>query len=107
MRAHVRNPESELRTQISFIDISRAYLCAETNPEDTTYVELPKEDPDHGRMCGRLLKHMNGTRKAAEGWHCEYAGRLTQELGFEAGAALACVFFNRENNLRCSVHGVT
>ena len=102
---HVRDPHSEHRTQISFIDISRAYFCAETDPNDPTYVELPKEDPDHGRMVGLLLKHMYGTRKAADGWHCEYAGRLTQELGFEAGDASACVFYHRQRGLRCSVHG--
>ena len=64
---HVRDPHSEHRIQISFIDISRAYFCAETDPNDPTYVELPKEDPDHGRMVGLLLKHMYGTRKAADG----------------------------------------
>ena len=42
---HVRDPHSEHRTQISFIEISRAYFCAETDPNDPTYVELPKEDP--------------------------------------------------------------
>ena len=77
---HDRNPRSQHRTQLSFIDISRAYFCAATDPEDPTYVELPMEDPEHGVMVGRLLKHMYGTRKAADGWHSEYAGRLVQEL---------------------------
>jgi len=31
---HVRDPKSELRTQVSFIDISRAYFCAATDPSD-------------------------------------------------------------------------
>ena len=56
-------------------------------------------------MVGLLLKHMYGTRKAADGWHSEYAGRLVQDLGFEVGDASACVFFHRQRNLRCSVHG--
>ena len=42
---HVRDFVSERRTQISFIDIKRAYLCAKTDPNDSTYVELPKEHP--------------------------------------------------------------
>ena len=96
MCEHVRDPESEHRTQISFIDISRAYFCAVTDPEDPTYVELPKENQDHGKMAGLLLKHMYGTRRAAAGWHCEYAGRLTQNLGFEAGDASAYVFYNQK-----------
>ena len=66
---HVREHNSQHRTQLSFIDISRAYFCAATDPDDPTYVELPMEDPEHGIMVGRLLKHMYGTRKAADGWH--------------------------------------
>ena len=100
-----RDPASPDRIQVSFIDISRAYFCAETDPNDPTYVELPPEDPDHGTMVGRLLKHMYGTRKAADGWHCEYAGRLVNDLGFTVGDASACVFFHAERELRCSVHG--
>ena len=88
---HDRNPRSQHRTQLSFIDISRAYFCAATDPEDPTHVELPMGDPEHGVMVGRLLKHMYGTRKAADGWHSEYAGRLVQELQFEVGDASACV----------------
>ena len=100
-----RDPCSADRVQVSFIDISRAYFCAETDPDDPTYVELPQEDPDHGAMVGKLLKHMYGTRKAADGWHCEYAGRLVSDLGFTVGDASACVFYHKERELRCSVHG--
>ena len=52
-------------------------------------------------MVGKLLKHMYGTRKAADGWHSEYAGRLVQDLGFEVGDASACVSFQKEKGLRC------
>ena len=42
---HNRREDSEDRSQISFIDIARAYFCAKTDPERPTYVELPlKED---------------------------------------------------------------
>ena len=64
---HVRDPNSDSRTQVSFIDISRAYFCAATDPSDPTYVELPYEDPDRGVKVGLLLKHMYGTRNAADG----------------------------------------
>ena len=100
-----REPSSPDRIQVSFIDISRAYFCAETDPDNPTYVELPPEDPDHGVLVGKLKKHMYGTRKAADGWHCEYADRLVSDLGFAVGDASACVFFNAERELRCSVHG--
>ena len=75
-KKRVRTATSDERTQISFIDISRAYFCASTDPNDPSYVELPAEDPDHETQCGLLFKHMHGTRKAADGWRCECAGRL-------------------------------
>ena len=34
---HIRDPESEMRTQVQFIDIARAYFCAKTDPADPTY----------------------------------------------------------------------
>jgi hypothetical protein len=78
--AHVRDPLSERRTQVSFIDIKRAYLCAKADPEDPTYVEVPKEHPWHkdGGSCALLLKHMYGTRKAGDGWRVEISTTLTQ-----------------------------
>ncbi len=104
-KPHVRDPKSEHRTQVSFIDISRAYFCAATDPDDPAYVELPAEDKDHGVLVGLLKKHMYGTRRAADGWHCEYAGRLVNDLGFSVGDASACVFHHKARDLRCSVHG--
>ena len=58
MREDIRYPENEVRIQISFIDIDRAYFCAETNLEVVTCVKVPMKDPDHGRMCCLLLKHI-------------------------------------------------
>ena len=64
-----RDPNLEQRCQVSFVDISRAYFTAPTDPDDPTYVQLPREDPDSGKdLCGLLLRHMYGTQKAAEGW---------------------------------------
>ena len=70
---HDRRPKSEGRTQISVIDIARAYFNAVKDPEqEATYVELPHEDPGRAAgMCGLLRVHMYGTRAAAEGWHGE------------------------------------
>ena len=71
--ARCRDPKSEERCQISFVDISRAYFNAPTNPDEPTYVQLLREDEDYGKdLCGLLLRHMYGTQKAAEGWQCEY-----------------------------------
>ena len=102
---HVRDPSSEDRTQLSFIDVARAYFCAATDPNDPTYVELPDEHPGKAQgLCGKLLKHMYGTRKAADGWHCEYSGAL-MDMGFEVGDASACVFVHKPKRLHCSVYG--
>lgn len=105
-RPHDRRPASEGRTQISFIDVSRAYFNAKRDPDvDPVYVELPHEDPDNARdKVGRLLVHLCCTRAAADGWHCEYSSSLG-EMGFEEGDASACIFRRSSGEIVCSVHG--
>ena len=69
---HVRDPESNHRTQLSAIDISRAYFNASTDGSDPTFVMLTPEHPGSQRdMFGLLKKHMYGTRAAADGWQQE------------------------------------
>ena len=81
---HIRDPTSEKITQVSCIDIKRAYLCAKTDPQDPTYVALPKEHPwpNDPEACVLLMRHMYGTTKAGDGWHDEISGTLTEGLGF-------------------------
>ena len=86
---HIRDGSSERRTQISAVDISRAYFNASTDEDNPTYVMLPKEDPEHGEKCGLLRKHMYGTRAAADGWQQEYSGFL-RSIGFTQGVACPC-----------------
>ena len=103
---HVRDPKSERRTQISAIDISRAYFNASMEDgAEPTYVMLPPEHPDHalGR-CGLLLKHMYGTRAAADGWQQEYSGYM-RSIGFVQGEASPCIFTHPSRGIACSVHG--
>jgi hypothetical protein len=66
------NPYDKNRTQISTMDICRAYFNAIKDANDSTFVDLPPEDPDSGRLVAKLLKHMYGTRAAADGWQEEY-----------------------------------
>ena len=103
---HIRDGKSENRTQISVIDISRAYFNAKKDENaNPTYVELPEEDPDRKRgMVGLLRVHMYGTRAAADGWHGEYSSAL-ESMGFARGDASACVFRHVERRLVTSVHG--
>ena len=75
------DPESEERTQVLLIDISRAYFNAKTNDDEPVYVQFPPEVEAPAGMCGLLRRHMYGTRRAAEGWQDECSGRL-RESGF-------------------------
>ena len=98
------DPMSEKRTQISNIDIARAYFNAKTDGEAPTYVELPAEEEGHGECVGLLKRHMYGTRRAADGWQQEYSTTLV-ELGFSQGLSSACVFIHPERHLATEVHG--
>ena len=97
--------KSEKRTQISLIDISRAYFNAKLDPGVETYVQLPEEDADCGSMCAKLVRHMYGTRAAADGWQEEYSTFLVESLKFEQGVSSPCVFRHPTRNLVMSVHG--
>ena len=99
------NPASATRTQLSFIDVSRAYFNAAISEHDApTYVALPAEEENSQDMCARLLRHMYGTRMAADGWQEEYSSMLVK-LGFTQGTACPTAFFHRTRGIQCSVHG--
>ena len=103
---HIRDGDSENRTQIMVVDISRAYFNAKkAEDENPTYVDLPAEDPHRAKGdCGLLRVHMYGTRAAADGWHSEYSNTLV-DLGFQRGSASACVFRHPAKRMVASVHG--
>ena len=90
--------------QISLIDISRAYFNAHMNPDNPTYVEFPPEANAAPGTCAKLLRHMYGTRRAAEGWQEEYSCSL-REMGFVQGRASPCIFHHPAKGLVTSVHG--
>ena len=101
-----RDPSSKERTQVSFVDISRAYFNAPTDPDEPTYVALPPEDPDHDKgLCGLLMRHMYGTQKAAEGWQSEYSRALVEDMGFKQGIACPCIFSHADRDIVVTVHG--
>ena len=91
--------------QISVVDIKRAYVNAQIDPnEPEAYVQLPPEDPDHDSMCGLLLRHMYGARAAADGWQEEYSTSMVK-LGFTQGDASPNVFRHYDRHITTSVHG--
>lgn len=88
------DPESTDRTQISLIDVRRAYFKAVIDKRDKpTFMDLPSEDPDHAEQCGQLLRHMYGTRGAADGWQEEYSTMLVRH-GFKQGKACPNLFYH-------------
>jgi hypothetical protein len=100
----IRIPDHPNRTQVSMVDISRAYFNAKKDPNDLTYVALPEEEADHSSMCGLLARHMYGTRGAADGWQEEYSTTLVS-MGFTQGMSSSCVFLHKEREMLCTVHG--
>ena len=96
---------SPQRAQISLVDIKRAYFNAQVDPSDPpTFVQLPPEDADHATMVAQLLRHMYGTRMAADGWQEEYSTTLVA-LGFTQGDACPNLFRHAEKGIVASVHG--
>ena len=85
--------------------MKRAYFNAKIEESDApTFVCLPAEDPEHENMCGRLLRHMCGTRGAADGWQEEYSTMLLS-LGFQQGVSCPNVFHYAGRQIHTSVHG--
>ena len=88
------DPKSPSRTQVSLIDVKRAYFNAVIDKRDKPpFVDLPAEDRDHGSMCGQLFRHMYGTRGAADGWQEECSTMLVR-LGFRQGNACPNLCFH-------------
>ena len=100
-----RDPHSEERTQISILDISRAYFNAKLDENATTYVQLPQEDADCQDMCAKLVRHMYGTRAAADGWQEEYSSFLVETLKFTQGISSPCIFRHSQRQIILTVHG--
>ena len=99
------DPKSHRRMQLSFVDVKRAYFNAIVDRDAAPcFVELPPEDPDRATHCGELLRHMYGTRSAADGWQEEYSTLLVR-LGFVQGLSSTNVFFHEQRQIAASVHG--
>ena len=67
-------------------------------PGRPVFVDLPSEDPDHKDMCAQLLRHMYGTRGAADGWQVEYSCTPIG-FGFLQGESCPNVFCHPEKDV--------
>ncbi len=63
---------------------------------------MPKEDYEEG-ICGKLVKSMYGTWDAAQNWEAEYSQSI-MDVGFRAGRATPCIFYNEDMNIRAVAH---
>ena len=98
------NLKSDRRMQISHFDIVRAYFDAKLDGETKKYFQLPPKDPDASQMCAELLRHMSGTRVAADGWQETYSSTLVK-LGFTQSRGFSFVFRHPTRMVVISVQG--
>ena len=97
------DPNSPNRPQVSLVDVKGAYFNGAIDRRDKpTFVDLPAEEPDHGSLCGQLLRHMYGTRGAADGWQEECSTMLVR-LGFRQGNDCLNLFFHQTLGVAFSV----
>ena len=95
--------ESGARRSIMINDVRRAYFYAKIQRD--VYVELPKEDKDHGTgMLGKLRLCLYGTRDAAKGWQETLSSHL-EGIGFVRGRGHPSVFWHPEKKIKTLVHG--
>ena len=86
------------------MDAVRANLNAKIDRSlAPSFVELPPEDPDRKQKCGELLRHLYGTRSAAEDWQEECSTMLIR-LGFAQGVASANIFVHDKRKVAVSAH---
>ena len=93
-------PASPTRMLFSLVYVNHVYFNAAIEFRETaTLVDLPQEGPGRTTMRAHLLRHLYGTRAAADGWQEEYISLLV-DLGFKHGDA-------SPNVLRHATHQTT
>ena len=69
------------------------------------YIELPKEDKDHGKgMLGKLRLCLYGTRDAAKDWQETFSTHL-ESIGYRRGRGHPSVFWHPDKKIKTLVHG--
>jgi hypothetical protein len=106
-KAAVENARNRARgkegIKIMFVDVKKAHLNGFLEKDEEAFVWLPAE-ANAGNRCGRLRRWLYGMRPAASAWEREYSDMLA-EIGFAKGLAAPTVFFCKEKDIRCVVHG--
>ena len=96
-------PMSGERREMMINDVRRAYFYVKI--QRYVYIELPKEDPDHGKgMLGELKLSFYGTCDAAKGWQETLSSHL-ESIGFIRGRGHPSVFWLPEKEIKTWGHG--
>ena len=91
------------RNMIMINDVRRAFAYAKIQRD--VYIELPKEDPDHGKgLLGKLKLCLYGTRDATKGWQETLSSHL-ESIGFIRRKGHPSVFWHPDKEIRTLVHG--
>jgi hypothetical protein len=84
--------------KILLIDVKKAHLNGEVPEDVRAYVKLPDG------KCWRLKRWLYGMRPAASAWEEDFTKKM-EKAGYKAGEAASTVFYNKETEGRCVVHG--
>ena len=97
------HPTAGGRRMIMINDVRRAYIYAKIQRD--VYIELPKEDPDHGKgMLGKFKFCLYETRDAANGWQETLSAHL-ESIAFIRGLGHPSVFWHPEKKSKALAHG--
>ena len=91
------------KKKLLFVDVKKAHLNGKVDSDQFIVIELPREVGGDKRY-GRLRRWLYGMRGAASAWERDFSMRF-QEVGFEKGKAAPTVFWHREKDVSCVVHG--
>ena len=89
------------KRKLLFVDATKAHLNGKC--ESDAFVELPEEIREPG-YCAKLKFWLYGMRPAARSWEDTYAEKF-MSYGFEQGVSAPTVFYHREKQMECVVHG--
>jgi len=89
------------KRKLIFIDATKAHVNGKC--EVDAFIDLPEEIQEAGK-CAKLNFWLYGMRPAARAWEDTYSNKLV-EYGFVQGVSAPTVFFHKEKNMECVVHG--
>ena len=88
--------------KILFLDVRKAHLNGVCDVD--AYVVLPEEAGELPGKVGKLRRWLYGFRPAGHAWEKDYSDKF-ESIGMIKGKASPVLFYNKETQLMCVVHG--